>query len=394
MMRDSYLHWGGKLYQQMIVDNWAREEACKLDFIRNNQKQIRADLYCGVQDANRGNEVDQSGRVYILPASHTGSDRWYHKWYKNAMHIVQKKGKPTFFITMTMDVNCEEVRNHLRSDQTPYDRPDLICRIFEMKRKELLRQIKKDGIFGECIAYVCVIEFQKRGAPHMHLLIWIKNFDETPNNINNVISTEIPQQGEPGSKDRELYDLVMKHMIHGPCGDGYRSNLSCLNKSRNGQCGRGFPKSYEVVTSVGDGCFPNYRRRSPVEGGNTGTKHIGGMEVLVTNKWVVAYNAYLLLKFKCHINIEYCHTVASIKYLFLYHFKGEDTLIVEGLDKADEISTKQISIDEIILPMRNINSLASTKIEKAWAVNNSMAHEPVSTKNATQRVVEILDANY
>jgi hypothetical protein len=44
--------------------------------------------------------------------------------------------------------------------------------------------------------------------------------------------------------------------------------------------------------------------------------------------------------------------------------------------------------------MRNINGLVSTKIEKAWAVNSSMAHEPVSTKNDTQRVVEILDANY
>jgi len=44
--------------------------------------------------------------------------------------------------------------------------------------------------------------------------------------------------------------------------------------------------------------------------------------------------------------------------------------------------------------MRNINGLASTKIEKAWAVNNIMAHEPMSTKNATHRVVEILDANY
>jgi len=54
----------------------------------------------------------------------------------------------------------------------------------------------------------------------------------------------------------------------------------------------------------------------------------------------------------------------------------------------------QITIDEIILPMRNINSLASTKIEKAWSVNNSMAHEPISTNNAIQRVVEILDANY
>ena len=44
--------------------------------------------------------------------------------------------------------------------------------------------------------------------------------------------------------------------------------------------------------------------------------------------------------------------------------------------------------------MRNINSVASTKKEKSWAVNNSMAHVPIRTKNATQRVVEILDANY
>ena len=44
--------------------------------------------------------------------------------------------------------------------------------------------------------------------------------------------------------------------------------------------------------------------------------------------------------------------------------------------------------------MRNINSLASTRREKAWAVNSSMAHEPMSTKIATQRVVKILDANY
>jgi hypothetical protein len=59
--------FGGKLYQQMIDDNWAQEEACKIDFIHSNQRQIRADLYSGVHDANRGNEVDQSGRVYILP---------------------------------------------------------------------------------------------------------------------------------------------------------------------------------------------------------------------------------------------------------------------------------------------------------------------------------------
>ena len=56
--------------------------------------------------------------------------------------------------------------------------------------------------------------------------------------------------------------------------------------------------------------------------------------------------------------------------------------------------TKEITIDEIILPMRDINSLTTSKMERAWTVNNSMVHEPQSTHEATQRVVHILDAKY
>ena len=39
--------------------------------------------------------------------------------------------------------------------------------------------------------------------------------------------------------------------------------------------------------------------------------------------------------------------------------------------------TTETTIDEIILPMRDMNSLFSdSKIEKAWSVNQSMVHEP------------------
>ena len=44
--------------------------------------------------------------------------------------------------------------------------------------------------------------------------------------------------------------------------------------------------------------------------------------------------------------------------------------------------------------MRDINSLTKSKIEKAWTVHNSLAHEPHSTHEATKRVVQILDAKY
>ena len=56
--------------------------------------------------------------------------------------------------------------------------------------------------------------------------------------------------------------------------------------------------------------------------------------------------------------------------------------------------TKEITIDEIILPMRDINSLTTSNLESTWAINNSMVQEPQSTQEATQRVVHILHAKY
>ena len=44
--------------------------------------------------------------------------------------------------------------------------------------------------------------------------------------------------------------------------------------------------------------------------------------------------------------------------------------------------------------MRDINSLTTSKMEKAWTVNSSMAHEPHSTHEATKQIVHILDAKY
>ncbi len=44
--------------------------------------------------------------------------------------------------------------------------------------------------------------------------------------------------------------------------------------------------------------------------------------------------------------------------------------------------------------MRDIISLTTSNMEKAWTVNNSMAHKPHSMHEATQLAVHIPDANY
>ncbi len=55
---------------------------------------------------------------------------------------------------------------------------------------------------------------------------------------------------------------------------------------------------------------------------------------------------------------------------------------------------KMITIDETVLPMRDINKLQGTSMLKALQHNHSLAMEPQSTQDATNRATQILDANY
>ena len=44
--------------------------------------------------------------------------------------------------------------------------------------------------------------------------------------------------------------------------------------------------------------------------------------VKLFNDLVVPYNAALLLKYNCHINVEVVSTIKAVKYLFKYIMKG------------------------------------------------------------------------
>ncbi len=64
-----------------------------------------------------------------------------------------------------------------------------------------------------------------------------------------------------------------------------------------------------------------------------------------------------------------------------------------------DFRTKEITLDEISLPMRDINKLSTrAQIEKSWSLNNSIfqenTKEPQSTLEATKRLIQILDAKY
>ncbi|XP_065682304.1 uncharacterized protein LOC136095523 [Hydra vulgaris] len=132
------------------------------------------------------------------------------------MAIIKKYGKPDLFITFTCNPKWREITENLNPDECASGRPDLVSRVFKMKLKCFLEDIFKKGVLGKVISHVQVIEFQKRGLPHVHILLHFVNNDrlETAEDIDSLISAEIPDQ----TVDPELFEIVKTCMIHGPCG--------------------------------------------------------------------------------------------------------------------------------------------------------------------------------
>jgi hypothetical protein len=178
-------------------------------------------------------------------------------------------------------------------------------------------------------AYVYVVEFQKRGLSHAHfLLIMERKYKLTcPEQYDMIISAELPNK----KKYPELYKMVTKHMMHGPCGT---LNPSCPCTVGHRSCKNHYPCPFYEATSQGKDSYPIYRRR------NDGCMlKVRGH--YLDNQWVVPYNPFLLRTFNCHINVEACESIKSVKYLFKYIYKGYDraSVVMRETDKVDEKGT-------------------------------------------------------
>jgi hypothetical protein len=79
---------------------------------------------------------------------------------------------------MTCNPNWPEILHELRPREEANDRPDLTSRVFNMKLNALLKDLLQNGVLGTAVADIHVVEWQKRGLPHDHILIILRNQDK------------------------------------------------------------------------------------------------------------------------------------------------------------------------------------------------------------------------
>jgi hypothetical protein len=148
-------------------------EGDRLRWVRCNQNTIRAELYANVRDALAvdGPRDRPLGRAMVLPATFTGSPRFMQKNYLDAMTIVTRLGRPDLFLTFTANPNWEEISRELLPGQTAADRPDIVARVFYLKLKCFLDDLRARKFFGNVVGHMWTMEYQKRGLPHAHICI-------------------------------------------------------------------------------------------------------------------------------------------------------------------------------------------------------------------------------
>ncbi|XP_067930983.1 uncharacterized protein [Watersipora subatra] len=341
MVRDgsfNYIYMCRKLFLQFAVDMYAKIETERLSFIRHHQTRLRADDYIHLRYAVADDRnANQLSNVVILPSSFTGGPRYMHECTQDAMTYVRHYGRPDLFITFTCNSKWDEISNELLPCQQSYDRHDVVARVFHLNLKQLMDYITTGAIFGAVRCHMYTIEWQKRGLPHAHILIWLCDRIR-PEQVDCVISAEIPNRVE----DLELFEIVTKHMVHGPCGQ-LNPGSPCM---KDGTCTKKYPKALIKDTVTGIDEYLLYRRRSDDDGGFTKQHTLRAVgeayDITLDNRWIVPYCPLLLSKvFNTHINVEFCNSVKSIKYICKYVNKGSDQAVF-GLERdgaqVDEVA--------------------------------------------------------
>ena len=318
---------GGRLLTRYVVDMFASADQQRLSWVERNQHIFRAARFNNLEDAaaydGENFDLNELGQRVILPSSYIGGPCNLGQGFQDSMAIACYFRKVDIFLTMTTNPCWPEIERELLPGQTAYDRPDLVARVFQMKRKAVVKYIYKHGIFGKAAAYVYMIEFQKQGLPHMHCLIFLKEPYKllTPEAIDSCISARWPDP----EREPLLFETVKKCMVHGPCG-ALNPNALCIV---DGKCSKNYPKNYQESTSMDPHGYPLYFRP------NDGRAYeIGG--VMVDNQWIVPYSPFLCGEFDCHINVECAVSLGTFKYAFKYIQKGPDLAALE-VNRRNEV---------------------------------------------------------
>ena len=251
-----------------------------------------------------------------MPATVPGGKQYWLRQWRDLSFLIRTLGQPSLFVTLTANDSWEDV-TPLLDGSTPIFRPVEMVVAF-MRRFEFIKPYLwgKESVFGPVDDHWYRVEFQNRGAPHLHILLWCSH-DVTDGHF---VSAELPRE------EGDLRDMVRKFQYHNCLPE------RCLKDRMS--CKYGFPyHPCEKDHLAKDGVTYMYRR--------------GAKE----DARIVPHNVDLLQRWGAHVNVQYVTSAGMDRYLVKYVAKAEPSFHVHN-GKASEVErylkSRLISAPEVV----------------------------------------------
>lgn len=261
---------------------------------------------------------------------------------------------------MTCNPNWPEIQSQLREGQTFADIPMVVARVFAQRLSLLISKLPEVFPGAGARQYLIrVVEFQKRGLPHAHILVKFTADCATAHDIDSAVSAELPVD----PVDRALVEEFMLH-----------SHGAYCRRERHGHvvCRFGYEKAHTPETIVDDEGRVQYRRRGPGDG------------------MVVPHNIQLLRMFQCHINVEVASAAQIYQYMFKYIHKGDVCLPVNRITRV--LTRSPLGPDRAHFNIFGAENDHVDEIEEFWAGRYLSAMEAmwrILGKNITQKIPSV-----
>ena len=198
---------------------------------------------------------------YKFMSTIKGTPAYWQHTLSDVLAMTKQLGVPSYFMTLScadlrwneLVIIIEKLNN--RNENTQWvneldyesrckilnSNPVLLARHFQYRVENFFKEIVLNGELGKIKYYAIRVEFQVRGSPHVHCLLWAENVpkltssteEEYIQHIDKVIKASFPNE----NKDFiELKNLVKKFQVH--------SHSKTCRKYNKNECRFGFGKLF------------------------------------------------------------------------------------------------------------------------------------------------------
>jgi hypothetical protein len=206
--------------------------------------------------------------LYVMEKNLRGTQSYWANAHSDLSAMIRAIGSPTFFCTFSVnDLKWSDLRKallmadnrcaneNISSAEVQYlinKYPIVYSRQIMYRFNLLIRLITNQhcSIFtSKVVDFWWRVEYQKRGSPHLHLLLWLENVPCALDNsieyikfIDNNISCKLPKNVNNNNK---LYNCVMNYQVH-----KHNNDYCIINE--DGKCRFGFPRPLAVNTHMAE----------------------------------------------------------------------------------------------------------------------------------------------